>query len=77
MLLPTKHENLQRNILVLGADVVAQMKSGTDNVEELFQYMKIHKDVSLEEIYDVVLFLWMCNVISVNQHRVTLTRICS
>ena len=44
MLLPTKHENLKKNMLVLGADIIRFLKrNGESPVEIVFQYLKLDK----------------------------------
>lgn len=60
MLLPTKHEVLDKNILVLGADIVQFLKrNGTSSLDEVYEYLKKKKEISLDKFYDTVLFLWL------------------
>ncbi|MDD2516350.1 MAG: hypothetical protein PHF26_03990 [Candidatus Gracilibacteria bacterium] len=64
MLIPTKHENLNRNLLVLGADILIHLKKSSVNVEELYQKIKLKKgDVSLDEFFNALLFLWLNDLI--------------
>lgn len=77
MLVPTKHEKLNRNILVLGADLLSLLKSKEFNIEELYQREKISKDISLEDFLDTLLFLWLNDLILYNGNVIKLQKQCS
>lgn len=70
MLIPTKHENLSRNTLVVGADILTHLKSSSINIEELYQQIKIRKDISLDEFFNSLLFLWLNELISYDESRI-------
>ncbi len=72
MLIPTKHENLSRNTLVLGADVITALKKDDLNVESVFSILKARKNVSLDEVYNVILFLWLADIVDVEGHSLRL-----
>ncbi len=72
MLIPTKHEFLDTNVIVLGADILFFLKKRSYNMEDLFQSIKKNKDLSLDKFYDVLTFLWLCNYITVVNEQINL-----
>lgn len=70
MLIPTKHENLEKNILVLGADIITFLKKKPYNIEFLFQEIKKLKSVSLDQFYDTLTFLWLVEIIGFKNHQI-------
>ena len=70
MLIPTKHEKLDKNTLVLGADVLSLLKRRSYNVENLFQDIKQLKSISLDQYYNTLTFLWLSGLIDLKQHRI-------
>lgn len=70
MLLPTKYENLEKNILVLGADILFILKRRRYNIEELFQKMKDLKSINLDQYYNTLTFLWLIDSIELNEHLI-------
>jgi len=70
MLIPTKHENLERNILTLWADIISLIKKRWYNLESLFQELKVLKSVSLDEYYDTVTFLWTADLIQISNYKI-------
>jgi hypothetical protein len=67
MLFPAKHENLQKNLLVVGADIIAFLKKREYNIEKLFEEIKAVKGIELEHFYNTITFLWLTEVIEVNE----------
>lgn len=74
MLMPTKHEKLELNTMVLGADIIAILKKGYYNIELLYQELKKIKDISLEQYYDSLLFLYLGEVIELDKYKIELKR---
>jgi len=73
MLIPTKHEDLEKNVLVLGADILDLIKKKSFrpyNIEVLFQDLKIRKEIGIEQYYDTLLFLWLIDTIELRNHYV-------
>ena len=68
MLIPTKHENLQQNILVVGADILTILKKRSFNIEALFQKIKNEKAVNLEQYYNTLVFLWFSDLIELDEY---------
>lgn len=75
MLLPTKHENLKKNTLVLGAEVLRFMKNhGESPIEDIFQNLKERYEISIDIFYDVIVFLWMVDFINLNDSNLSLNK---
>lgn len=72
MLLPTKYENLNKNLLVVGADLIVLLKKRIYNIEELYQEYKKTQSLSLEQYFNLLTFLWTVEVIDLNQHYISL-----
>ncbi len=74
MLMPTKHERLELNTMVLGADIISVLKSGYYNIELLYQEVKKIKNISLEQYYDSLLFLYLGEIIELDKYKIKLKR---
>lgn len=73
MLHPTKHEDLNTNILVIGADILRYLKqNGESSIEEVFQFIKERKELSIEKFNDTVLYLWLIEFINVQEINLTI-----
>ena len=70
MLIPSKHEKLDNNVLVLGADLLGLLKHKSHNVESLFQDAKRIKALSLDQYYNTLTFLWSSGLIELRNHQV-------
>lgn len=67
MLIPTKHENLSLNVLVLGADLLKAMKGQLHNVESLFAEIRLQKELTIDIYFDVLAFLWLSDLIEIDE----------
>jgi F0F1-type ATP synthase gamma subunit len=67
MLFPAKHENLQKNLLVIGADIISFLKKREYNIEKLFMEIKDIKGIGLEQFYNTITFLWLAEIIEVHE----------
>ena len=74
MLIPRKHEDLERNLLVLGVDVIQLLKKRPYNVEALFQEVRSIKNIGLCRYYDVLTMLWMAEIIELQAFQVYLRK---
>ena len=72
MLIPSKHEKLDKNILVLGADLLGLLRRRSYNIEILFQDAKRLKSLNLDQYYDTITFLWLSGFIELQQYQVIL-----
>ena len=76
MFIPTKHENLHKSTIVLGADIIKSLKKRDYNVEDLFQELKkvFEKDISLNQYYNTLTFLWLTDVIELDHFHIKLRK---
>lgn len=76
MFIPTKHENLHKSTIVLGADIIKSLKKREYNVEDLFQELKkvFEKDISLNQYYNTLTFLWLTDVIELDDFNLKLRK---
>ena len=76
MFIPTKHENLHKRTIVLGADIIKSLKKRDYNVEDLFQELKkvFEKDISLNQYYNTLTFLWLTDVIELDHFHIKLRK---
>jgi len=73
MLIPSKHERLEKNLLVIGADILALLKRNrVYNIENLFQNLKCIKSVNLDQYYNAITFLWLSNIVTVDEYTISL-----
>lgn len=77
MIIPTKHEDLEKNILVLGADILFLLKDRKYNIERLFQKVKNKKSISLNQYYNTLLFLWLADLIELDEYYLKVKKCCS
>lgn len=71
MILPTKHENLESNTLVLGADILFHLRKDNLTIEELYQKIRLEKNLNLDAFYDTITFLWMIQAIKIHKGIIT------
>lgn len=64
---PTKHENLNLNILVLGADLLSCLRGETHNVESLFHSVRNKKELTIDVYFDAFLFLWLAGYVELDE----------
>jgi hypothetical protein len=74
MLIPTKHENLNNNAIVIGADVLCLLKKRSYNIEDLFQKIKSYKSITLEHFYNTLLFLWLAELIELEEFYIKIRK---
>lgn len=75
MLIPNKYNNLQKSTIVIGANVIALLKKKDYNVEDLFQELKqVNQELSLNQYYNVLTFLWLTNCIDLHEFTLTIAR---
>lgn len=74
MLIPTKHEDLQKNALVVGAEIIKILKKREYNVENLFSITKNKTDISIDTFYNTLTFLWLCKIVETDKYSIRLVR---
>lgn len=72
MILPTKHQNLSKNYLVIGAEFCALIKKKNYTIEELFQKTKDKYQISLNSFFDIITFLWLIEAIKLEKNTLTI-----
>lgn len=73
MLIPSKHEQLEKNLLVIGGDVLSILKKRKIwNIEELFQSLKKIKSINLNQYYNTITFLWLSDIIQIDEYNISL-----
>ena len=73
---PTKYENLHKSTIIIGADIIKVLSKSTYNIEDLFQKLKndFGKDISLNQYYNTLTFLWLTDVIELNDFNLKLRK---
>ncbi len=74
MFVPSKHEDLNKSTIVIGADIIKLLNKGRFNIEELLQEIRrtTNKEISLNQYYNVLTFLWLVEVIELNEFTIKL-----
>jgi hypothetical protein len=74
MFIPSKHENLHKSMIVLGAEIIKSLKKKDFNIEELFQELRqtFQKDISLNQYFNTLTFLWLTDIIDLQQFTIRL-----
>jgi hypothetical protein len=74
MLIPTPYESLQKNTIIIGADIIGLLKQKNYNIEALFNELKKLKSTHLNQFYNTLLFLWLADIIELDEHTLILKR---
>jgi hypothetical protein len=72
MLIPTKYEDINYNLLVIGANTIRLLKIKPYNVENLFQKLKHDHNINLEQFFNALTFLWLAEIINVDLYQISL-----
>lgn len=73
MIVPTKHQNIIHNPLVLGADILFILRNGELTIEELYQNLKKSTNLDLDIFYDTLTYLWLIESIKIKANIITKT----
>ncbi|WP_417958470.1 ABC-three component system middle component 6 [Flagellimonas yonaguniensis] len=71
MIIPTKHQNLDLNPMVLGADILFIIRNKDLTLEELYQELKKQINLNLDLYYDTLTYLWLLNSIDLNKNKIS------
>ncbi|MDD2224749.1 MAG: hypothetical protein PHP97_01125 [Candidatus Shapirobacteria bacterium] len=75
MLLPTKHEILKNNELVIGAKIINLLSKKTSvNITDLFEETVKIDSISLNQFYDTLTFLWLADIVILEKFKVQLLK---
>lgn len=72
MLIPSKYEDINYNLLVIGYKIIRMLKERTYNIEDLFQKMKNDCNINLEQYFNTLTFLWLADIIQINLYQISL-----
>lgn len=72
MLIPSKYEDINSNLLVLGSFVIKALKKNSYNIEDLYQRLKKVHSINLEQYFNVVTFLWLADIVVLNTYQISL-----
>jgi len=74
MIIPSKYENLNKNVLVIGSQIIKLLKKQSYNIENLYQKIKKINDISFDTYYDTLTFLWLSEIIEKNEFQIYIKR---
>jgi Fe2+ or Zn2+ uptake regulation protein len=74
MIIPSKYENLNKNILVIGSEIINLLKKQSFNIENLYQRIKKKKDINFDTFYDTLTFLWLSEIIDKIEFQIYLKK---
>jgi len=75
MLVPAKHEKLEKNIIVVGSFIIEQLLKGVELIENILEnYLNNNKDTDIDVFYDAMTFLFCVDAIEVSSCTVRLIR---
>lgn len=72
MSLISKYDDINRNILVLGAAVLEILKKKSASIEEVFQECKKNVNLELNQFLNIVTLLWLLELIVVEGNRLSI-----
>lgn len=74
MLLPSKYEDLNSNLIVIGAYIIEILKRRPYNVEDLFQVLRNKYNINLEQYFNSITFLWLSDIVILNTFQISLAK---
>lgn len=75
MIKPTKHQSLDDNVLVIGANIMHALRKGSLTIEALFQIIKKEHNIRIDILFDSLTFLWLLEAINLNGDLISQTKI--
>lgn len=72
MTIISKYDDLNRNILVLGAGVIQFLKKKSYTTEGLFQEFCKSKNIELNQFLNLITFLWLLELIEMSGNRISI-----
>ncbi|MBU0894662.1 MAG: hypothetical protein KKB88_04425 [Nanoarchaeota archaeon] len=69
MLIPTKHQKLNENLISIGSELLKEIKKGDKFVEDLFDNFKDrHERIHLDNFFLALIFLWLVDAINMEEY---------
>ena len=72
MLIPTKHEILSENLIVIGAELIDILKSESFNIEMLYRALVKVREIHIDIYFDAITFLWLSDIIDFRHNIILL-----
>ena len=74
MLIPTKYENIEKNILVISSEILKLLKKKSFSVDDLFAEIKKIRRIDFESYFDCLVFLYLADFLEAQNHYISLKR---
>ena len=74
MIIPSKYENLNSNVLIIGSEIIKLLKKQSYNIENLYQKIKKAINIGFDTFYDTLTFLWLSEIIEKNEFQIYLKK---
>jgi hypothetical protein len=74
MIIPSKYENLNKCILILGVKIIKLLKLKPYNIEFLYNEINKEENIGLEIFYNTLTFLWLADIIKLTEHQLFLNK---
>lgn len=74
MLIPSKYEDINYNLLVLGSKAIRLLKRKAFNIEDLYQKLNKDLEINLEQYFNMLTFLWLSDIIRIDLYQITLQK---
>lgn len=75
MSLISKYSDINRNLFVLGADILCILKNRDYQIEQLFQECKNTKNYELNQFLNIITFLWLLELINVQNNILSINKV--
>lgn len=68
MIIPTKHQKLEENLISIGSRLLIEIKKNDIFIEDLFNYFKKeYEKVDLDNFFLCITFLWLIDSITITE----------
>lgn len=74
MLIPTKYENIEKNILVASSEILKLLKKKYFSVDDLFAEIKKIRQIDFESYFDCLVFLYLADFLEAQNYYIFLKR---
>ncbi|SDO03115.1 hypothetical protein SAMN04488516_1172 [Desulfonauticus submarinus] len=74
MLIPTKYDNINKSIAVIGYKITKELMKQPYNIDKLYQKIKKDVNISLDLFYDTITFLWLADIVEREKYQIFLRK---
>ena len=74
MFIVGKYDDINRNVLVLGAGILKLLKNKNFQVENLFQECRKNKGIELNQFLNLLTFLWILGLVDLRDNKLSLKK---